>query len=193
MLTALDQYNLEKVKVMIANGFPVDTRLDERDHSTALMHAAHCGMPDIVQVLLDAGARVDLTDANGNTALHWSVSIDLSGDPPCERCINILLTSGCAVDARNQLGSTALGRMITDGHAGAHIHKTLDHHDAVEALLDGGADPALLREEEVALLRNPMEGFLDPATIARLLSHVEAKMLDGTTLNTTRAAPGRRI
>ena len=46
---------------------------DLYSHATALHHAVHSGSLDAVQVLVDAGARLDVKDtAYGGTPLGWA-------------------------------------------------------------------------------------------------------------------------
>jgi ankyrin repeat protein len=77
-LDAADQGDVEAVGRMLAAGVEVNTLDDRRlpRNRTALMHAARNGHLDVVEALLEAGAKVDLKDRGfgvalpgGNTAL----------------------------------------------------------------------------------------------------------------------------
>jgi len=45
---------------------------DEEDETTALIEAVHKDNPELVQVLIDAGAQVDAKGSEGGTALYWA-------------------------------------------------------------------------------------------------------------------------
>ncbi|MEZ4388857.1 MAG: ankyrin repeat domain-containing protein [Candidatus Krumholzibacteriia bacterium] len=60
------------VTALLAGGADVDAADPEHYGATALMIAAGNGDVALVRRLLDAGANVDLGDANGDTALNWA-------------------------------------------------------------------------------------------------------------------------
>ncbi|XP_045404702.1 E3 ubiquitin-protein ligase MIB2 isoform X2 [Lemur catta] len=84
----------------------VDTKNQGR---TALQVAAYLGQVELVRLLLQARAGVDLPDDEGNTALHYAA---LGNQPEAAR---VLLSSGCGADALNNTRSTALHVAVQRG------------------------------------------------------------------------------
>lgn len=91
---------------------------------TPLHLAAVAGSYDTVEVLLGAGAKVTLTDCDGQTPLHAAAS---SGE---DTICQLLVSAGAEVDALDCFGFTPLRWSILNGHA-----------PAVHYLLEAGADP----------------------------------------------------
>uniref|UniRef100_A0A8D0VQU2 E3 ubiquitin-protein ligase MIB2 n=1 Tax=Sus scrofa TaxID=9823 RepID=A0A8D0VQU2_PIG len=84
----------------------VDTKNQGR---TALQVAAYLGQVELVRLLLQARAGVDLVDDEGNTALHYAA---LGNQPEAAR---VLLSSGCAANALNSARSSALHVAVQRG------------------------------------------------------------------------------
>ncbi|MGY1669547.1 ankyrin repeat domain-containing protein [Geodermatophilus sp. SYSU D00710] len=83
----------------------------------ALAAAAAVRRPDLVRVLLDAGARVDRRDPDtGRTPLHEAVAAGPGGDAP--EVVRLLLAAGADVDATTSDGASALdiGRVAAARH-----------------------------------------------------------------------------
>jgi hypothetical protein len=104
------------------------------DGSTPLMAAAMYGDAALVRRLLAAGADPDARDRAGATALMYAAGSDAS--------MRALLDAGADVAARSDERRTALA--IASGIAGAS--------SSVQLLLDYGADPTLLRSDDVSPL-----------------------------------------
>jgi ankyrin len=98
----------------------------------SLAEAARRGDKDALRALLKQGAKVDATEGDGTTALHWaSYRDDLES-------ADLLIRAGAPVDAANDLGATPLWAASQNGS------------DAmVRTLLRAGANPnvALLAGE----------------------------------------------
>lgn len=181
MISALESGDEDRVMALLAGGFAPDaviTRLQQ----TVLMVAAWNGMPVVVQALLDAGARVDTADALGDTALHNGVRMDEAA-PPCHQCMALLIGAGCLVDARGHEDLTALERAIIEAPSAVETYnQTMNYTPAIQALLDGGADPALLGDRALELLRTMGASFIDQDLAHELLSRADQHRLDiGTT------------
>ncbi|EHB00400.1 E3 ubiquitin-protein ligase MIB2 [Heterocephalus glaber] len=84
----------------------VDTRNQGR---TALQVATYLGQLELVHLLLQAQADVDLLDEEGNTALHYAA---LGNQPEAAR---VLLSAGCGANALNGTRSTALHVAVQRG------------------------------------------------------------------------------
>ncbi|XP_010626018.1 E3 ubiquitin-protein ligase MIB2 isoform X1 [Fukomys damarensis] len=84
----------------------VDTRNQGR---TALQVATYLGQMELVHLLLQARAGMDLPDEEGNTALHYAA---LGNQPEAAR---VLLSAGCGANALNSTRSTALHVAVQRG------------------------------------------------------------------------------
>ncbi|XP_069935507.1 E3 ubiquitin-protein ligase MIB2 isoform X2 [Oryctolagus cuniculus] len=84
----------------------VDTKNQGR---TALQVAAYLGQVELVQLLLQAGAGLDLPDDEGSTALHYAA---LGNQPDVAR---LLLSAGCGADVVNSARSSALHVAVQRG------------------------------------------------------------------------------
>ncbi|KAB1268415.1 E3 ubiquitin-protein ligase MIB2 [Camelus dromedarius] len=91
------------VEVALGN---VDTKNQGR---TALQVAAYLGQVELVRLLLQARAGVDLADDEGNTALHYAA---LGNQPEATL---VLLSSGCGANALNGTRSSALHVAVQRG------------------------------------------------------------------------------
>jgi ankyrin repeat protein len=102
-----------------------DTILGYAENSgTPLMAAAERGHAEPCRALLDAGAKVNVRNANGSTALMHAAA------PGHREVVRLLLDAGAAVDTADKQGRNALQVAAWAGHA-----------DVVQALLDAGASP----------------------------------------------------
>ncbi|KAI3926256.1 hypothetical protein MKW98_028392 [Papaver atlanticum] len=112
------KYLLEKLKLDV----------DSKDGKgiTPLYHATIKGHLDTVTYLLEKGAKPDASNDAFVTPLHYAAK---SGNT---KIITLLLSRGVRVDASTRSG-TAL-----------HFAAGLGHRDAVDVLLDHGADPNIV-------------------------------------------------
>ncbi len=67
-----------------------------------VMQRGHDDTPDILTLLINAGATVNITDGNGNTPLHHAVTSQPAG------IIRRLIRQGAAINAINHTGDTPL-------------------------------------------------------------------------------------
>ncbi|KAL1520923.1 hypothetical protein AB1Y20_022483 [Prymnesium parvum] len=101
--------NLPLVRALLHAGCDPAGRVDGKG-TTALMEAACAGRADVVQCLVDGGARVDETDANEETALHAACR---AGHPAVVR---VLLDAGACAEAWNAKGRRPLMLASAEGH-----------------------------------------------------------------------------
>ena len=105
---------------------PVDSR--DAFGFTPLHHAVNVGNAAACELLLASGADVRAV-ANGNTVLHRAAQSSASG----AAVAGLLLAAGCAVDAKNSAGHTAL-----------HVAAEGGRYDACALLVAAGASLAAL-------------------------------------------------
>nr|KAF6394896.1 mindbomb E3 ubiquitin protein ligase 2 [Molossus molossus] len=98
----------------------VDTKNQGR---TALQVAAYLGQVELVRLLLQSRAGMDLPDDEGNTALHYAA---LGNQPEAAR---LLLSAGCQANALNSARSAAL-----------HVAVQRGFLEVVQALCELGCD-----------------------------------------------------
>lgn len=122
LILALRENAMGVFKVLLAAP-GIDVELRANNGNTALMMAAYKGNIAAVQALLDQGARVNQA---GWTPLHYAAA---GGDADIVR---LLARHRAELDARTPAMLTALMVAAREGK-----------EDAVAALLDSGADPAL--------------------------------------------------
>jgi len=115
---------VEAAKVLIGR-VPIDAQ--DKNGETALHYAAECRFvpqgSQVAQILLDAGASVDLADTWGITPLQHAA---FEKNTPM---VMLLIAKHALVDARDHGGETAL-----------HWTALYDQTDAAAALLDAGAN-----------------------------------------------------
>lgn len=113
--------DLAVVKELLAGGANVNIKDKEVD-TTALMQSVGNGNHEMVKVLLNAGARVDLKSNDGRTAL-----MNLS-EKTSPEIIWSLISAGAKVNRKDERGDTPL-----------IIAAAVENAPAVQALLDAGA------------------------------------------------------
>ena len=72
LMEAAYEGELERVRVLVQQGVPVDTT--DAESRTALMWASFNGHTEVVRFLLDSEAVVGARDTNGRTALMYASS-----------------------------------------------------------------------------------------------------------------------
>ena len=144
----------EVVRVLIQLG-NCDVNLADFHKKTPLMVACDNGRPELVKILLDAGAAFDATDCMGRTAVCHAVLAR------CSECLELLISAGALVDTPNSKGDTPL-----------HLAARGGHLSALRLLLGAGCDPDVpnhLRSYDTPLYSAAMSGF--PRAIQALLEH----------------------
>jgi len=114
----------ELVQMLLAAGARIDGR-DRREHANVLDLAAARASPELVKLLLDAGAQVNASTRDGWTALHRAAGYGSVA------VVGLLLDAGAKVDAVGSRGRTPLAEAIERSQA----------TDVAKLLLMRGADP----------------------------------------------------
>ncbi|XP_063572173.1 E3 ubiquitin-protein ligase MIB2 isoform X10 [Pongo abelii] len=130
----------------------VDTKNQGR---TALQVAAYLGQVELVRLLLQARAGVDLPDDEGNTALHYAA---LGNQPEAAR---VLLNAGCRADALNSTQSTAL-----------HVAVQRGFLEVVRALCERGCDVNLPDAHSDTPLHSAISAGTGASGIVEVLTEV---------------------
>ena len=127
-------------------GTSIDVNRKDAVRRTSLHIAAEKGNIDVAMFLIEMGADVNVTDANGNTPLIFIINktVDL-------KIIKRLLEKGAAVNTQNHTGETALMYAAWRGHA-----------NIVRLLLENRADATLKnRQGDTALTLAESKGHLE--------------------------------
>ncbi|XP_031235642.1 E3 ubiquitin-protein ligase MIB2 isoform X5 [Mastomys coucha] len=130
----------------------VDTKNQGR---TALQVAAYLGQVELVRLLLQARASMDLPDDEGNTALHYTA---MGNQPEATR---VLLSAGCGVDAQNGTRSTAL-----------HVAVQRGFLEVVKILCERGCDVNLPDAHADTPLHSAISAGAGASSIVEVLTEV---------------------
>jgi hypothetical protein len=154
LFEAVSRDNLEKVRSLLADGANVN--VVNADGASPLMLAADGSEPNIVEILIDAGADPNARDVSGLTVLMRAINVDFIVDHKYLRTINALLDAGADVNAQDQRGLSALqhacighastgtleidGRLTITGPPGGKAVLETVYVEVVHELLLHGAD-----------------------------------------------------
>jgi cell wall assembly regulator SMI1 len=151
---------LEEIKQLLAEPGLVN-RLDENDEYP-LTHAAGGGHPEVVKILLDAGAEINRAEPeSGKTALiraAWAVSD--RGWPEDVEVVKLLIAAGADVRARDHKARTALLDAVGD--------RKKANLEIVEALIAAGADVNAVGKAATVLMLASWSG--SPAMVEALIT-----------------------
>lgn len=95
--------DVDKVKLLIENKADLEAR-DTMEQATVVMHAIRTNMLENAKALIEAGAKLDVTDARGRTPLH----IAAGNGAPDAKMIEFLLSKGLDPAATTRNGETAV-------------------------------------------------------------------------------------
>jgi ankyrin repeat protein len=126
---AIDSDQLPMVNLLLK--FKADPN-DPQAYGRPLLFQA-LSNPDILEAMLDAGAKADVRDAQGNTALHWAAS---PGKPLADRKVfELLLNHQADPNVRNNDDATPLNLVNRSGDKNAvEIADLLRQHGALDNL-----------------------------------------------------------
>ena len=167
LIHAASNRNVEAARLLLAKGADVNAQSGDGSFQkvkagsialgnwTPLSASAVFGPHDLVQALVDAGARVNTPDVRGMTPLMLAVASDRQ-DPAT---IKTLLAKGADVNAKSRAGETALDWAIKIGakRTIAMLRQAGGRETAHEAVVVPAAAHADLRtsvQRSLALLKN---------------------------------------
>jgi len=140
---AAQEDDLETLTGLIS-GMDVNLR-DPRSKTTALEHAVRNANREMVQLLLSSGAKVNLTNASGETVLMM-----FDGDATSDLMWD-LINAGAKVNLKDDFGNTALMQAATANNL-----------EALKALLDAGAEINIKNKSgRTALMLAASEGHVN--------------------------------
>ena len=121
---AIDGYcSKDTLRALIDHGAHVHAT--RKDGTNALLRACATGQSESVMFLLEAGASVTITKADGNTCLHTAAE-----GRCCKEALQKIIEQGINVNTLNKWGETAL-----------FLACLLAQAESVKLLLEKGADP----------------------------------------------------
>lgn len=180
LAVAAERGHMHIVSKLLKEGANASAKNDR--HVSALHSACFGGNVEIVKMLCDYGARIDVVDFDGMSAIHYAAMSECGHD-----AIAFLVNRGADIDQKNMAGETPLhcacahGRLLNVkrlaqlgckvdvvSEAGdSPIMTSLKHRklDIIEFLCGHGADIACL------------EGCLDREDIGRIYTETIARRL----------------
>ncbi|XP_013175725.1 PREDICTED: ankyrin repeat domain-containing protein 29-like [Papilio xuthus] len=173
MKAARQKRGIEAVLLLISHGADVNAMADARnDYRTVMHYAVLSGNPDMVNLLIKQGGRVNYEGVELNKPSALDLAI-LKGDVAM---VQMLMSAGAHVNASSSVIGSPLHVACSDN---------IDNRkEIVKLLLESGADPNLkvLNEEDGAQLRPALAEYLasnvEPsATIVSLLLRYGARVI----------------
>jgi ankyrin repeat protein len=116
LMAASETGGVLEVQLLLNNGANVNK---QRRGATALMTAAMHKRDEVLLLLLDAGAEVDMQAEDGETALM------LAARAGSDKCVQLLLEAGASAKLRSTDGKTALECAREDGKASTTLLQRL--------------------------------------------------------------------
>jgi serine/threonine-protein phosphatase 6 regulatory ankyrin repeat subunit B len=133
LIEIINNLNSTNIVETRANGIKIMSNLISNGADPNLggpiLFAAFSDQSDLVELLVKSGAKIDLQDANGNTALMFA-AYNLRN-----KALESLIMLGANVNMRNKAGKTALGQLRERNLSSAAVGRDR----AIELLANAGA------------------------------------------------------
>lgn len=140
LVSAVEYEDVEQVKMLIAKGARVNSKDKGYDKNTPLHVAVENGNLEIVQILLNAGAKTGSKNDDKRTPL-----LMLDEDASAE-IVNLLLLYGAKINLADKLGNTAL--TLAAENASSEVLQTLINAGANVNAVNKRGETALMRAAE---------------------------------------------
>ena len=144
----------KKILQAIIN-YGADVNATNKNNRTALMIACKMGNIDVICVLLNAGANPHIADNDGNTCLHDAVDGDCN-----KEVLQAIISQDANINATDKDNVTALMIASWNGNV-----------DAINVLLNAGADPHIADANGYTCLHNAVSGDCSKEVLQEIISH----------------------
>uniref|UniRef100_A0A803N3H5 Uncharacterized protein n=1 Tax=Chenopodium quinoa TaxID=63459 RepID=A0A803N3H5_CHEQI len=151
---------LREMELLRFFGASPHNRCVDKKATSPLIIASKAGDETVMKLLLQTGIIVSEADAEGNSALHWSLKASKVSSPEHIRILELLLKHGARVRQKDKLGLTAV-----------HIASANGNLEALKILLIHDPDSIYVTSElkETPLFLAAKNDFIDCAQL--LLSY----------------------
>ena len=148
---------------------PASVNVKNRAGITPLFDACGYGQADVAELLIKHGAQHDVTDVDGNLALHDACGSQVAA------VVKVQLLLDCNSDYVN--------RQNNDRDTPLHIASDRSSHDLVRYLLKRGARADILNSDQDLALHKACASELDACAKVRTLVAIDAAHVNATTQN----------
>ena len=156
----------DTLQAVIENG--ADVNATDMNSTTALMLACQEGNMEVINVLLNAGADINIVDTKGLTWIHHAV---VRGGN--KETLQAIINYGANVNATNKENMTALMYACSRGNV-----------ETINVLLNAGANPVIADTKGFTCIHYAVYGDCDKDTLQALIYHgsdVNATIKDNMT------------
>ncbi len=168
IINAAREADPEVVRLLLANGAPVNVRDPQRKNNSVLMEASSGGSVENVRLVLAAGADISATNDDGETALMQAVRVDHRYSA-AQRVpiIELLLNKGADINPKDTRGQTPL--LLSVDQFMSESGGVISHPEVVKLLLDRGANIDDVNDRGDNALMITANAWKSPIEIATLL------------------------
>ena len=147
--------NCSKEVLQTIINYGADINATGKQNRTALMIACLNGSSDAINVLLDAGANPHIANDTGNICLHEAVRGDCS-----KEVLQRIISHSVDVNATNMYDITTIMIACEKGNI-----------DAINVLLNAGADPNIVNFNGATCLHCALSGGCSPEILQTIINH----------------------
>ena len=148
-----EQCNKETLQAIVYHG--ADVNAANKENRTSLMVSCMNGNIDSANVLLNAGANPNISDADGDTCLHYAVR-----HISCSHIVQRIIGHGAYVNTSNNRNQTALLLACNIGNT-----------EAMNLLLNAGADPNMADGDDDTCLHHAVTVDCSKEILDAIIDH----------------------